>query len=235
MALIVRNKRNPKSEKRKLYEKIMLEKNLEKQKIYIASLTPEERQIFQQLKEELYEIYKSSNRMFLDKEELRLRRVVAGANLTQDGFYAFMEKKFKRKFRDRPFRREKRVIVNKLFEVISDELLNRDSGVVLDKLGYLAVWVTPIKVRLIDYTTNERTKFMHETNGYFYNVGLFTEVFKNGYRKAGWSMDSAFALAMKRAVFRKVKAGKKYILQYRAVRSQFDKSYGRRLMENSFY
>ena len=216
MALIVRNKRNPKSEKRKLYEKIMLEKNLEKQKIYIASLTPEERQIFQQLKEELYEIYKSSNRMFLDKEELRLRRVVAGANLTQDGFYAFMEKKFKRKFRDRPFRREKRVIVNKLFEVISDELLNRDSGVVLDKLGYLAVWV------------------MHETNGYFYNVGLFTEVFKNGYRKAGWSMDSAFALAMKRAVFRKVKAGKKYILQYRAVRSQFDKSYGRRLMENSF-
>ena len=200
-------------------------------KNYLLSLTPEEAEIRESIREELYEISKKSEGVELDNY---INKIKAGTNLSQADFYEFMERAYKRPEKDRPFRKSQRVIVNKLFEVIKDELINSRSGVVLDKIGYMAVWVTPEKVRMIDFKTMKKTKIIHETDGYFYNVSLFTDIFRNGYAKLGWTMGGTFSKSIKRGVFRNVAAGKKYILRYRTVKSMFNANYSRRLMEKGF-
>lgn len=200
-------------------------------KRYLMSLTPKEAEIRESIREELYDIFKKSEGGDIDNI---INKIKYGTNLSQADFYEFMERAYKRPEKDRPFRKSQRVIVNKLFEVIKDELINRRSGVVLDKIGYMAVWVTPEKVRMIDFKTMKKTKIMHETDGYFYNISLFTDIFRNGYEKLGWTMSRAFSKNIKRAVFKNVAAGKKYILRYRTVKSMFNANYSRRLMEKGF-
>ena len=193
--------------------------------------TDEEKQFKKEINDELYDIYKNSN--VKEGRALQVRKLEHSANLCSAPFYEFLEVKYRTR-KNRPFRKEKRVIVNKIFEVIVDELINRDGGVVLDKLGYLAVWVTPKKVRLTNFKTFKYTKFTTETDGYFYNISLFTDVFKTGLNTLAWTMDRAISIPIKRAVFHNVAAGKKYKLYYRTVRSMYNKNYSNRLMSEGF-
>lgn len=193
--------------------------------------TDEEKQFKAEINDELYDIYKKSN--VKGGRATKVRKLEYSANLCSAPFYEFLEVKYRTR-KNRPFRREKRVIVNKIFEVIVDELINRDGGVVLDKLGYLAVWVTPKKVRLTNFDTFKYTKFMTETNGYFYNISLFTDIFKTGLNTLAWTMDRAIIKPIKRAVFQNVAAGKKYKLYYRTVKSMHSKQYSNTLMSEGF-
>lgn len=180
---------------------------------------------------QLYEMYNNAE---IDESNSELIKMAKPALLCDAYFYQFLETKCKAGYKNRQFRKEKRVIVNKIFEVVRDELINRDGGVVLEGLGYLAVWVTPKKVRLLDLRTNKPTRIIQETNGYFYNVSLFTDIFKNGLNDVWWSMDRAITKRIKRAVFFNVAGGKKYKLYYRAVKSMYSKTYGLRLLESRF-
>lgn len=185
----------------------------------------------EEIRSQLYEIY---NKAEIDESKTDLYKMAKPSLLCDANFYQFLETKCKAGYKNRQFRKDKRVIVNKIFEVVRDELVNRNGGVVLEGLGYLAVWVTPKKVRLLDYKTMKENKIMHETNGYFYNISLFTDIFKSGLNEVWWTMDRAITKGIKRDVFYKIAGGKKYKLYYRAVKSMYSKKYGLRLLESGF-
>lgn len=198
------------------------------------NMSEEDKQFYKELEEQIYDIYNNAEIEKGAEEKSHSFRVKTGADLSQADFYQFLERKFKAGYKNRQFRKDKRVIVNKLFEVIEDELINRNGGVVLEGLGYMAVWVTPKKVRLKDFSTNKNNKFIHETDGYFYNVSLFTEMFRSGLNVNWWTMDRAFFKRIKRAIFFNIAAGKKYKFYYKSVKAMYKKSYSYHLMESGF-
>lgn len=202
----------------------------------LENMDEEEREMLDDLSDELYQTRHSAETSERDKERMDVPRICTGANFCSADFFEFLERRMNRKKKDRPFRKEKRVIVNKLFEVIRDEFINRSAGVVLEGIGYMCVWVTPRKVRMRDYSKGGKpfSKFMHETNGYFYNLALFPEIFNSGLTTRGWIMERTFRKPLKRAVFFNVAAGKKYYFHYKAVRSMYDSAYAKRLMNAAF-
>lgn len=110
------------------------------------------------------------------------------------------------------------LIVKKIWEVVAHELINREGGVVLDKFGYLAHWMSP-KKKVYKVSRKNGVELManFNTDGHFYHTALFSNIFNIDFFK-GWSLDKSFSKKIKMGRFYKLNSGFKYKLFYSVVK-----------------
>lgn len=110
-------------------------------------------------------------------------------------------------------------IVNAIFQEISDGIIEKESGVLVPRLGYFGVWMTPCKkkTRIFQDKRNKITYNLH-TDSYIYHLALFTDVYtKMGYLKY-FSMDRTFSKNIKSRLSKSLKVGRKYTLKYLSIK-----------------
>ena len=112
-----------------------------------------------------------------------------------------------------------RKIIDKIFKLAKEDILEKRDGVVLDKLGYICNWATPEPKAYRDPKTGKLHTNLF-TGGKFYTMELFTWVFR-GNKLRGWYMENAFAARLNRAMYYKLKEGMRYGMQLKLVRAIF--------------
>lgn len=108
-------------------------------------------------------------------------------------------------------RRELRKIVKTICKHIGNEIVDRQGGVHIKRLGYFFVWKIP---RKMTYTTQVKggslkENFNHHSYHYMYSpIFLPSLDSKNTFKN--WSMDNSFSVNVKQGIKHKVRAGFKY-------------------------
>jgi hypothetical protein len=106
-------------------------------------------------------------------------------------------------------------ITDKICEVVSRELINRQGGVAMENWGYFCNWMPARKQFFNVYRKGKQAKMMvnFHTGGHVYLPQLFCSMLKgNPFR--GWSMDRGFSRDYKKKLSDKLKQGKKYKMYY---------------------
>lgn len=127
-----------------------------------------------------------------------------------------------------------RNVIDRIFEIAKEDLLNKRDGVVLDKLGYFCIWATPEPKTYRD-PKNGKLHTNLFAGGRFYTMGFFTWVFR-GNKLRGWFMEGAFTARVNKAMYNQLKKGFKYGMQLQLVRALFggEEKYRDRLKRRKF-
>ena len=99
-----------------------------------------------------------------------------------------------------------RKFVKAVFETIAEEMLERDGGVCINKLGYWFIWKPPKKVLASYYTEGG----LGEYNNFHTNHYLYLPTFFPARRQMYWCMDKAFNKRLTHKLNKKIREGKKY-------------------------
>lgn len=124
-----------------------------------------------------------------------------------------------------------RGVIDRIFEIAKEDIINKRDGVVLDKLGYICNWATPEPKAYRD----PKTGVLHTNlfaDGRFYTMELFTWVFR-GSKLRGWFMENAFTARLGKAMYSKLKEGFRYGMQLQLVKTIYggDKNYKQRVKQ----
>jgi ligand-binding SRPBCC domain-containing protein len=113
-------------------------------------------------------------------------------------------------------------VVRAILKEIAKSFLEDEEGVVLDRLGYLAVWKSPVKrIKKGMLPNKKKLNINAHTQGYMYTPTLFTDVFsKTPFRF--WTMDRAFTEDIKSGLAAQLRKGVKYKLRHTLVKSMFN-------------
>lgn len=151
------------------------------------------------------------------KNQKRYHKTTPRVKLVNSDFLKFYEEKGGYK-RDRKLISK---IAKEIWKVTASNLLERKGGVLLDRLGYLCHWMTPSRK---SYKMMRKGKLItgtnYQTDGYWYNTSLFTDVFPST-KFRGWTLDRAFARPIKRGRFYQQQKGMKYKCYYTLVRGMY--------------
>lgn len=98
-------------------------------------------------------------------------------------------------------------IVSTFYQIIGEQLVEREGGVCIKELGYFFIWEIPVKLQY-DYLAKGvgyKTKFNYATDHKMYSPILIPAK-----RMKYWYLDKAFNAAVRQALKHKIIAGKKY-------------------------
>lgn len=117
------------------------------------------------------------------------------------------------------------VVARMIWQKTAEGLVNSVGGVMLDKFGYLAHWMTPEK-KVITVKLGDEVKVMSNfhTDMKWYNTTLFTNMFSKNIL-SGWSMDKTFSRRIKKARHLKLKTGFKYKCFYTTLRTMYSRRF----------
>jgi hypothetical protein len=108
-------------------------------------------------------------------------------------------------------REELRKILKTICENIGTELVERNGGVHIRRLGYFFVWKIP---RKMTYTTQVRNGKLKESYNHHTRHYMFSPIFLPSIDRMrtlkNWSMDNAFTRRVKDGIKEKVRAGFDY-------------------------
>lgn len=111
------------------------------------------------------------------------------------------DKKYKIKGRE-----EWRHFCNTFFEVVAEEMIDKDAGVLLDGLGYFFVFMSPRKQT---YNLTGEVKYNLHTDNYIFTP-MYYPTRKKGSFLFLYSMDNAFNFRVKAAVRDKIRDGGRF-------------------------
>lgn len=124
-------------------------------------------------------------------------------------------------------RTEMMQVCSYIWEVVQQELIDNEGGVVLDKFGYLAHWMSPRKKVFKSYREGETSTLLNYfTNHYFYYTLLITNIFKLDFFK-GWELEGAENHMIKKKRFEKLKSGVKYKFYLTMVRRLYSQRFNK--------
>lgn len=143
-------------------------------------------------------------------------------------FMEFSERRNKIPHKSWEYRKKLRPIISKIWEVAGKELIERDAGVFLDRLGYFCNWMSPTKRVIYKpyFTISEDGKtsmemvpnFLLFTGGYWYFPTFFSDVFHTNIFY-NWAMDSTLAYPLRCELVKSLKRGKKYVFHYEMLKT----------------
>lgn len=147
----------------------------------------------------------------------RLRQIRSVINRFSYKHYNNYFKKHPRKHRMKD-REEWFKFCNDFLEVVADNLIEREAGVMLEGFGYFFVWRIPRKLQYNLKKNGEKTSHysFHTDNHIF--TPVFQPVVSSSHYLRFYSMDNSFAKPIKRGIRDKLKSGgsyKNYIYTYK--------------------
>lgn len=110
-------------------------------------------------------------------------------------------------------------IVSAIFKEVAEKLVENKSGVFMDGLGYFCIMMYPKRMMLRKKYSKTGEKFWNaETNNYPYSPQWLHGMYKK--RFYIWTLDRTFSeTSIKKPLSMRLKAGKKYIMEYSLVKS----------------
>lgn len=120
---------------------------------------------------------------------------------------------------------EYRRLTNKLFEIIADELIDREGGVYIKGLGYFAVvrsYHKMTKFREVEGNWLRFTDYLMKTKGYHYSPFLFNS-FLSHQQLCRWTMNLTFSRNIRKRITEKIAKGHQYKFYYEEIRNTFKK------------
>lgn len=123
-------------------------------------------------------------------------------------------------------RAELMAITDKILEVISKNLIEREGGVLMNNFGYFCVWRAPRKQVFNVYRKGKSPKTMlnFHTDGHMYFPQIFTNMFKKDPFR-GWTLDRAIHSKVNHDLSVKLKQGKKYKFYYSIAKRIYTKKF----------
>ena len=109
-------------------------------------------------------------------------------------------------------------IVKAIFKKAAERLIENKSGVFLNKLGYFCIMMYPGRMMIKDKASKTGAKYFNvDTNHRIYSPQWIYNMYNDYYT---WTMDRTFSRTTIRVPLSKLlKAGKKYIMEYKLVSS----------------
>jgi hypothetical protein len=108
-------------------------------------------------------------------------------------------------------REELRKIVKTICKHIAEEVVEREGGVHISRLGYFFVWKIP---RKMTYNTKVRGGTLEEKFNYHTNHYMFSPIFLPSIDSRNtlkyWGMDNSFSVNIRQGIKEKVSSGFKY-------------------------
>lgn len=148
----------------------------------------------------------------------RLRQIRSVINRFSYKHYNNYFKKHPRKHRMKT-REEWFKFCNDFLEVVADNIVEREAGVMLDGFGYFFVWRIPKKMKynLMRAGENATEHYSFHTDNHMYSP-IFQPLLSPANHLRFYSMDNAFAKPIKRGINKKLTSGgsyKNYIYTYK--------------------
>lgn len=104
-------------------------------------------------------------------------------------------------------RNELKKIARTIFEVISEHLLNKSTGVFIKNFGYFFIWKIP---RKLPYNIQVKGGKVEECYNYKTGNYMYSPVYLPAHKHKGWSMDNTFNNTFKDKLKDKLLSGFKY-------------------------
>ena len=138
-------------------------------------------------------------------------KTARGANALFDYEFYYIYNKLKKKKLKKELRINNRAeflsFCRRFFRIVSEEIQEREAGVVIKGLGYFYNYLVPRKMPM--YHTNDalgvKQSIMYHTDGHIYTLCYIpSDNFKY------WSMDNSFSKEMKRGLYYRLMKGQRY-------------------------
>lgn len=104
-------------------------------------------------------------------------------------------------------RNELKKIVKSIFEVITENLIEKKYGVYIEGFGYFFIWKIP---RKLTYNVMKKGEGVEENFNYKTGNYMYSPVFIANRYYRGWSMDNTFNTTFKKKLKNKILSGFKY-------------------------
>lgn len=119
-------------------------------------------------------------------------------------------------------REEWKKIHSLAWQTVKEAILEKESGVVLEGLGYFCIYMNPLKKKVV-LPNRElpvikcEERFNYHSEHHTYHPVLFTNIHKTD-KFYCWSMERTFMRGFRKELSKRLKAGKKYALRFTTVR-----------------
>lgn len=113
-------------------------------------------------------------------------------------------------------------IVDECWKEIGTQITESRGGVFIPKLGYFAIWMSPLKAKqeAFHHTKGKVTMYNDHTDNHVYHPTLFTNL-ERGDKLKLWNMDREFNQVLTRRMAKELRAGKRYVIKCRLIKKLY--------------